>query len=166
MLCVVDVATGRRTEPELGATVATFEWAPDSKAIAVGGVLYGKPVNVLCIVSLPSGKTQTIDTLGVFSDYELAWSPDSRHLVVPRPTEVSHQEEVLAADLWIFDRAGHRCRLTNTPDFVESKPQWIDATRLQYERHRTHGDLYTEPEIVVVELTRPKAARGAIGGGS
>ena len=165
MLCIVDVATGRVAEPELGATAATFEWAPDSRSIAVGGVLYGKPVNVLCLVLMPSGKSLTIDTLDVFSDYELAWSPDSRHLVVPRPTKVSHQEEVLDADLWLFDMAGHRCRLTDTPNFVERKPQWIDAARLQYERQRIEGEPRGAPEIVVIELARQKAALDATGGG-
>ncbi len=139
MLCVVDVASGRTFEPDIGVAVMTFRWAPDGRAIAVNGVRYGRAVNALCLVNLPSGESRILDTLAVFSDYEFGWSPDSRTLAAVRPTDVSPDEEVARSELWLFDIAGRKCRIVGTREYIERNPRWIDTARLQFDRVSAGG---------------------------
>lgn len=94
--------------------------------------------SVLCWVRLPSGESRIVDTLNAFAGYEeLTWSPDSRALVATRVTETEHHGEVLASDIWLFEWDGQRCRLTDTKDFIESEPKWIDSTTILYSRRAT-----------------------------
>lgn len=166
LLCIVDVATARSFVPELNCLTMNFEWAPDGNTIAVGAVLYGQSTNVLCLVSLPSGTSRIVDTLSVFSDYQFAWSPDSRHLAVQRPTRVIDEEEPSAADLWIFDGSGRKCQLTHTPDYVESEPKWIDRDRLLCMRQLVQGSRRGQETLAVLELGRRRPANTTRSGGS
>lgn len=137
MLCVVDVKSGKRFEPDIGCLVDTYCWSPDGRSIAVGGTLYGKSVNVLAWVQVSTGATRMLDTLPVFAAYEdLTWSPNSHALVVTRASAVSAEEENTAADLWLFDSEGGRCILTSTPETVEEAPKWLDAGSILYSSHR------------------------------
>jgi dipeptidyl aminopeptidase/acylaminoacyl peptidase len=155
-LCIVDVKTGTAVEPDIGCLVDTYRWSPDGQSIAVGGTLYGRSVNVLCLVSLPGGTSHMLDTLPVFAAYEdLTWSPDSRALVVTRVTGVNAEEEDTAADLWLFDRARQRCALTDTPGVVENEPRWLDSTSLLYSFHSFKAGISGPTEQRVLLLKPP-----------
>jgi hypothetical protein len=153
VLSVVDVKTGEALEPNIGCLIDTYRWSPDGRSIAVGGTLEGKPVNVLCWVWLSTGTSRMLDTLPVFSAYEdLAWSPESRALVVARPTAVNAEEEDTAADLWLFDGEGRRCALTKTPGVVEESPRWLDGGNILYSFHRFSGGVAGPTELEVLLL--------------
>jgi dipeptidyl aminopeptidase/acylaminoacyl peptidase len=159
MLSVVDVKTGKALEPDIGCLIDTYRWSPDGRSIAVGGTLYGKSVNVLCLVRLPAGTSQMLDTLPVFSAYEdLAWSPDSRAIVVARATAVNAEEENTAADLWMFDVEGSRCPLTKTPDVIEEFPQWLNAESILYSFHSLKDGIAspTEKRVLLLKRLSPK----------
>jgi dipeptidyl aminopeptidase/acylaminoacyl peptidase len=159
MLSIVDLKTGKTFEPEIGCLVDTYRWSPDARSIAVGGTLYGKSVNVLCLVRLPAGTSRMLDTLPVFAAYEdLTWSPDSRALVVTRATAVNAEEENTAADLWLFDGEGRRCALTNTPDVIEESPQWINAESVLYSSHSLKEGMAspTEQRVLLLKRSLPK----------
>jgi Tol biopolymer transport system component len=153
MLCVVDVESGRKVEPEFGALVSKFRWSPDSKSIAVSGILYGRPACVLVWVSVPSGQARILDTLNVHTDYEFSWSPDSRLLAVSRPTALNTYEEVTSAELWLLDHLGRKCRLTSTND-PETAPAWIDSSRLSFERASWHRGEPDASSRMVLEFDR------------
>jgi Tol biopolymer transport system component len=158
-LCVVDVKTGKALEPEIGCLVDTYRWSPDGRSIAVGGTLYGKPVNVLCLVRLAAGTSQMLDTLPVFAAYEdLTWSPNSRALVVTRASAVNAEEETTAADLWLFDGEGRRCALTETPDLIEESPQWLDNASILYSFHSSKAGATrsTEQRVLLLKSATPK----------
>lgn len=127
VLCIVDVKTGKAIEPDIVSLAARYQWSPDGQSIAVTGTLPGRPVNVLSWVHLTTGESRMLDTLPVFGAYEnLAWSPNSRALVVSRISAVDALEEATAADLWIFDERGNRCALTTSQEFIEEHPNWIN----------------------------------------
>lgn len=158
-LCVVDVKTGKALEPDIGCLVDTYRWSPDGRSIAVGGTLYGKSVNVLCLVRLPGGTSQMLDTLPVFAAYEdLTWAPNSRAFVVTRASAVNAEEENTAADLWLFDLERRRCALTETPDAIEESPQWLDATSLLYSFHSSKAGVAgpTEQRVLLLKSSAPK----------
>lgn len=157
-LCVVDVKTGKTLEPDIGCLVDTYRWSPDGRSIAVGGTLYGKSVNVLCLVQIPAGTSQMLDTLPVFAAYEdLAWSPDSRALVVTRATAVNVEEENTEADLWLFN-GERRCALTETPDMIEESPQWLDTGSLLYSFHSLKAGVTgpTEQRVLLLKSSARK----------
>jgi hypothetical protein len=130
---VIDLQTGKRIEPDIGCLAAEMEWAPNGRAIAVGGRLYRRPVSVLCWVRIPEGDSRMLDTLPVFSRYrDFAWSPNSRSLVVTRVTAIDSEEMPTASDLWIFERDGLRCPLTETAGVMETRPRWVDSSRILY----------------------------------
>jgi len=158
-LCVVDVQTGKKVEPDIGCLVDTYRWSPDGRSIAVGGTLPGKSINVLCLVRLPAGTGQMLDTLPVFSAYEdLAWSPNSRALVVTRATAVDAEEENTAADLWLFDGEGRRCPLTETVGVVEESPRWLDNASILYSYHTLKASVTgpTEQRVLLLKSSAPK----------
>ena len=158
-LCIVDVKTGKAVEPDIGCLVDTYRWSPDGRSIAVGGTLPGKSVNVLCLVRLPAGTGQMLDTLPVFAAYEdLTWSPDSRALVVTRATSVNAEEENTAADLWLFDGEGRRCALTETVGVVEESPQWIDRGSILYSFHTLKAGVTgpTEQRVLLLKSSALK----------
>lgn len=166
LLCVVDVATGRSFVPDLQCLVMNYEWSPDGRSIAVGGVLPGSETNVLSLYNVRTRTSRLVDTLSVFSDYQFGWSPDSRYLAVQRPTRVVDEEEPSAADIWIFGASGTRCQLTDTPDYVESEPQWIGTDRLlvlrqPFQNNRRGGETPT-----VLELGRERSPPSTPSGGS
>lgn len=155
MLSIVDLKTGKTSDPDIGCMVDTYRWSPDGRSIAVGGTLYGKSVNVLCWISLPSGASRMLDTLPVFAAYEdLTWSPDSRALVVTRATAVNAEEENTAAELWLFDSEGRRCALTNTPDKIEESPRWLNGDSILYSSHRLKDGVSDPTEERVLLLKR------------
>lgn len=158
-LCVVDLKTGKAFEPDIGCQVDTYRWSPDGRSIAVGGTLPGKSVNVLCLVRLPGGASQMVDTLPVFSAYEdLAWSPNSRALVVTRTTAVNVEEENTAADLWLFDGDGRRCALTETAGVIEESPQWLDNASILYSFHTLKAGVSgpTEQRVLLLKSSVSK----------
>jgi hypothetical protein len=154
-LCVVDVRTGKRLDPDLGCLATEMEWSPDGSAIAIGGRLPRRPVSVLSWVSIPRGDSRMLDTLPVFAGYEeLAWSPDSRALIVTRVTATDHYEEPIASDLWIFEADGLRCPLTETSDVMETRPLWIDSNRILYMTTRGLSSAEQAAQLRVLAITR------------
>lgn len=162
-LCIVDVRTGKRLEPELGCMASEMVWAPDGRALAVGGRLYGKPVSVLCWVSLPEGNSRMLDTLPVFAAYkEFAWSPDSRALVVTRVTATDGHEEPVASDLWILEENGLRCPLTATADVMETEPHWLDPSRVLFRREDgSASEAASRLRVLTIQRQPRREARGA-----
>lgn len=141
-LVILDRKTGRRIEPVLGGCVSAYRrWSPDGRWLAVQSNLCKQSRSRLCLVSLPSGAVRWVDSLDVFAEYEVSWSPDSRHLAVIRPEAIDHRsEEPTVADLWIFtDQGRRRCPLLITPDYVERDPKWVTNNTLLIERHRRDG---------------------------
>jgi hypothetical protein len=129
-----------------------LKWAPNGKWVAVDGRAPASARSFLWVMSSETGQCRVLDTLGVFANYEFGWSPDSRWLVVSRPSELSSHEDITRADLWLFGLDGTRCRLVNTPREIERNPRWVDGHRIIY-RRETPG--FTEPpREVVIELHR------------
>jgi Tol biopolymer transport system component len=160
LLCIVDVATGKSFVPELGCLVMNYEWSPNGNTIAIGGVMYGQARNVLCLYSVASRSSRIVDTLQVFSDYQFGWSPDSRHLIVQRPSRVVGEQEPSAADLWLFDLRGGKCQLTQTAEYVESEPRWIDNRRALTTRRLVTGQDAQSEVVHVLELAHSRASGG------
>jgi dipeptidyl aminopeptidase/acylaminoacyl peptidase len=162
-LAVVDVTT--RTivlDPEIRASAGRMKWAPDGGAIAVAGVIYGRPRTMLYVVSVPDGATTPLDTLSVLGDYEFSWSPDGRWIAFSHATKLDHhQEYAVAADLWIADaRSGKKWPILETPEWVELNPLWITNQSIQVDRARSDGTQLGTQQRVVVELSTPKEGTG------
>ena len=83
---------------------------------------------VLLLCTLPAQAAVTrfgVDDLAKLVDLtEPVFSPDGR-AVVYTATSANLAEDKSQSDLWRVDYAsGQRTRLTNTPKFDESRPQW------------------------------------------
>ncbi len=143
VVLILDRKTGKTIEPALGGCVTSYQrWSPDSRWIAVQSTICKTPITRLMLVSLPSGKTYTVDTLAVFGQYEFSWSPQSTALAVIRPEAVDrHTEATTAADLWIVSiPGGARCRLSLTPTVVESEPEWVTDRTILVSHSSGSGD--------------------------
>ena len=86
-------------------------------------------------------------------DYQPAWSPDGRRIVVARGP-APPPDEPLSTDLWIIDlSSGREHQLTDSPDTSEGWPDWSpDGRRIAFE-----GDL-TEPGNNDVQTIRSDGA--------
>lgn len=155
-LTIVDVVTGNvLVEPEVGAGGgAEQKWSPDSRMIAVSGGIHASPRRLLYTVSVPEGRVAVLDTTDVLAGYNLSWSPDSRWLAFTRPTELDNMDEdPVAADLWIAEaETGKTWILLETPEWLESDPQWISNTTVQLTRAARQGGETGVQQTVVVEL--------------
>src|SRR5205814_1934358 len=69
--------------------------------IAVEGVERGTNHVVLNVYEVARGRRRRVATASAFGSFGLSWSPDSKFLAFTKPTEVSEDETVLAADLWV-----------------------------------------------------------------
>ena len=153
-LVIVEVRSGKVAEPEAGCNAVNYRWSPDSRSLAVAGV--GKrDVNTLFWIDVPSSRVTVLDTLPVFADYEdLGWSPDSRALAATCITASDHVGIVLASDIWLFAADGQRCQLTDTKDFVEGDPKWIDTGRILYSRRPPDENGLGDSEHRVLSVSR------------
>lgn len=150
-LVILDLQSRRQTQPALDGCASPYVWSPDAKWIAVMVTPCQTPQSRLALVAMPSGRVRWIDSLGVFSDYEFGWSPDSRHLAVVRPTAVdASTEDPTATELWIFSDGGrHRCPVTTPFGYVHHDPRWITNSAIQIDRVRRTGG----QERVVLQLS-------------
>jgi Tol biopolymer transport system component len=154
-LCVLDLARGDTLYPALGASAVKYRWSANSRFLAVEGTIYGRPTSALFLVDPISGGVRLIDSLDVFSDYELSWSPNSRAIAVVRPVELLATEDVAESELWMFNLVGHGCRLMSAGGAQNHYPQWIDDARLLFVREWRDG--LRSPQSLVLDM--PPAAR-------
>src|SRR6267378_328121 len=132
--CVIQMATGKVIKPTLDFMGTGFKWSPDGRWIAVDGRAPGGPMSYLWLMSSSTGACLVLDTLGVYSNYEFGWSPDSRLLVVSRPLSLSEEEDKTRSDLWLFDTSGRRSRLLGANGLAARNPRWVDARHIIYRR--------------------------------
>ncbi len=154
-LAIIELASRKRIYPHLKSSSITIKWSLDSKSLAVAGLSYDEPGSVLTSVSLPEGTVGVLDTVGIYADYEFAWSPDSKWIAVSRPTELFPQTgDISKADLWILSRSSDiKCKVLDTPGWVEGEPQWITDRTILLERISWRDLEAAEEETTVVELS-------------
>ena len=157
-LVLLDLQTGRQSEPTLDGCSTPYQWSPDAKWLAVIVTPCQSPESRLAVVSIPSGQVRWVDSLKVFSDYEFGWSPDSRHLAVVRPIAVDPEtEEPTASELWIFsDKGRRRCRLDTPPGYVHHEPRWISDGAILVDRLKQSGRNVVGQDRVVLEVSEDK----------
>jgi len=152
-LAVVDVATRAEIPVGIRASGTETKWSPDSRMIAVSGMLYTSPRYVLYAVSIPEGTVTVVDSLDEFASHEFSWSPDSRWIAFSRPTRADGHYGTTAADLWIADATtGESWCILRAPEWVESDPLWITNRSLQVNRVRWIDEGPNQEQRVVVEL--------------
>ena len=160
-LTIVDVDT--RTvliDPEVRASGETAKWSPDSRIVAVDGIIYARPLSMLYTISVPEGRVTVVDTVDVLAAHEFSWSPDGHWIAFSRPTAIDDFEEVTAADLWIADAKTGAARLVlETPDWVESNPLWITNRTIQVDRVHWDGTERGVEQRVVIELSKEESDR-------
>lgn len=149
-LTVVDVAAKRVVlESGVKANGTKSKWSPDSRSIVVSGVSRASSWVMLYTVAVPSGKTTVLDSVKVLMAHDISWSPDSRWIAFSRPTELDRYDNVAASDLWIADAlSGKTWLLLETPDWVESNPQWITNRSIQIDRRRPEDDMGEQTAVV------------------
>ena len=154
-LSVIEIASGKIMNPPLNSSTTAIKWSPDSKTLVGAGISYDGQGSVLYCVSFPEGAVSTLDTVRIYSDYEFAWSPDSKWIAVSRPTELFPLTgDISKADLWIVSRSQDiKCKVLDTPDWVEGEPRWITDRAILLERLSWRGTEAVKEETVVVELT-------------
>lgn len=138
-LCVLDAASGAVLEPPLPARVSSYRWSPNGEWIAAAGVMAGRPLCVLALVSAVDGSVRMLDTLAVFADHEFSWSADSRALAVVRPAAIGTGQETLRSELWIIGMDGAKGAIVQGEGIVLREPRWIDHERLSFVRTRARG---------------------------
>ena len=154
-LHIIGARSGNSLLPDVPCRVENYRWSPDSRSLAITALLPHSDMSALYWLQFPGGRVTLLDTLTVFSEYEdLTWSPDSRALVVTRVAAVEVEGEPTASDLWLFDSDGKRCQLTETSDFIEGEPKWIDRTHLLYVRRRSTAPDLGNPQRVVITVRR------------
>ena len=130
-LAVIDRRTRKRIVVEAQVAADEYRWSPDSRWIAVEGVERGTNHVVLSVYDLAHRRLRRIATTPALGSYGLSWSPDSKLLAFTKPTEVSEDETVLEADLWVAPTSNWRpCRVRATQDEVESQPEWLSDAAL------------------------------------
>jgi Tol biopolymer transport system component len=156
-LTIVDVATSKvLIEPKVVAGGgAEQKWSPDSRMVAASGGVHASPRRLLYTVSVPSGHVTVIDSLDVVADHSFSWSPDSKWIAFTKPSKLdSMDEDPVAADLWIAEvETGKAWVLLETPNWLESEPQWISNSAIQVARAASEGGDLGVRQIVVVELS-------------
>ncbi len=147
-LCLVDVASGRVTEPDLDLQVASMRWSPDSRHLAVSGARSSRDAVVLAVVDVDGDAPRIMDSLGVVADHEASWSPDGSTLAVVRPTALAVGQEIVESQLWLIALDGRRCPIVRAPGRVVREPGWVDARRVRFVQHAGHE----RPEAAVARL--------------
>jgi Tol biopolymer transport system component len=125
-----------------------YRWSPDAKYLAVSATLEGGAASVLYIVDTRTGQHRALDTLQVYSDYDVGWSPDSRMLAASRPTRLADTEEVIEAEIWIYDLNGRRIRVAPAAGRANVSPRWVDNRRLLFTQEQSETQ---SRESLVVE---------------
>lgn len=148
---VVTPSPLRVVSPRSNLMGTGLKWSPDGKWLAVDGRVGSQPVSFLWVMSSETGVCRVLDSLSVFANYEFGWSPDSKTLVVSRPSALSSHEDVARADLWLVGiDDGKHCRLTSTPRVIERDPMWIDRTHIIYRRETTGFTEAPREEVITV----------------
>ncbi len=147
---VVTPSQRRVVEPRAGFMGTALKWSPDGRWLAVDGRDPAASKSFLWIMSSKTGACRILDSLSVFCSYEFGWSPDSKRLVVSRPSALSSHEDIVRADLWLVGIDGRRCRLTRTPRVIERDPMWIDQKRILYRRETTGFTEAPREEVITM----------------
>lgn len=155
-LCLVDVASGRVTEPALDLQVSSMRWSPDSRHIAVSGARSARDVVVLAVVAADDGEARIVDSLGVYADHEFSWSPDGATLAVARPTGLVVGQEIVESQLWLVALDGRRCPIVRAPGQVVREPRWVDARRVRFVQHS--GRVRPEAAVARLAVVEPRGA--------
>ena len=156
-LTVVDVASKTVVaDPDVRASGTKAKWSPDSRRIAVSGVIHATPRSLLYAVSIPDGKVSILDSLDVLASHDFSWSPDGRWLAFTKPTKLDEMgEDPIAADLWIAEvKTGRTWPLLETPEWLEANPQWITDQTVHVTRSARQGSEPGIEQTVVVEIRR------------
>jgi hypothetical protein len=153
-LSVFDIDTRRVIAEARLASGNNAKWSPDSRMVLVDGVSYGGDGKILLYrMTVPEGDIAVIDTLGVPTNYEFSWSPDSRWIAFSRPTRMIHEGDATASDLWIADaERGDAWPLRITPDRVQSDPLWISNQLIQVREVVWDEEHQTTERLVVIEV--------------
>lgn len=140
-LCIITLDRADTLYPLPHANAVRYRWSPDAKYLAVSATLEGGAASVLYLVDARTGQHHALDTLQVYSDYDVGWSPDSRMLAASRPTQLADTEEVIEAEIWIYDLKGRRVRAASAAGRANVAPRWVDSRRLLFTREQseTHG---------------------------
>jgi Tol biopolymer transport system component len=132
---------------ERGFDVAAA-WSPDGRRIVFTSArsmppgFQGSqlPYSELWVMNADGSNVQRITSNVGLVDFEAAWSPDGRRIVVPRGPSTPPPPGYLTqpTDLWIIDLvSGREQQLTNSPSTWEGWPHWSpDGRRIAFE-----GDL-------------------------
>jgi len=150
-LCIVGLDEPDTLYPLLNANAVRYRWSPDARYLAVSGTLEGGAASVLYLVDTHSGQSRALDTLQVYSEYEMAWSPDSHLLAVSRPIRLAPSEDVNEAEIWVYDIAGQRARVNTSGGRPNRDPRWIDNTRLMFTKEERDSE--SRSESLVVDVT-------------
>jgi dipeptidyl aminopeptidase/acylaminoacyl peptidase len=148
-LCIVSLGRADTLYPLPHANAVRYRWSPDAKYLAVSATLPGGTASVLYLVDTRTGQYRAVDTLQVYSDYDLGWSPDSRMVAASRPTRLANMEEIAEAEIWIYDLAGQRLQVVSAQGRANLAPRWVDARRLLFTREDPNA---RGRETFVVEL--------------
>lgn len=149
-LCIVAIGKPDTLYPLPTVNAVRYRWSPDAKYLAVSATLAGGAASVLYLVDAQTGRSQALDTLQVYSEYDLSWSPDSRMVAASRPTRLADTEEVLEAEIWIYDLNGRRVRAVPAEGRANVAPGWVDNHRLLFTREQK--DPQGQRETWIVEL--------------
>lgn len=150
-LCVISLGRADTLYPLPHANAVRYRWSPDAKHLAVSATLEGGAASVLYLVDARTGQHRALDTLQVYSDYDVGWSPDSRMLAASRPTQLADSEEVVEAEIWIYELDGRRVRAVPAGSRANVAPRWVDNRRLLFTREQSETQ---ERESLVIEAVR------------
>jgi Tol biopolymer transport system component len=134
------------------------EYSPDGRRIAFtsarsmppGFPDYPLPYSELYVMNADGSNVRRITSNVGLIDFEPAWSPDGRRIVVARGSSAPPPPDQLTqpTDLWIIDLASGRERqLTDSPATWEGWPHWSpDGRRIAFEGDPAepgNNDVYT-----------------------
>lgn len=150
-LSLISIGRADTLYPLPHANAVRYRWSPDARHLAVSATLEGGAASALYLVDARGGQHRALDTLQVYSDYDVGWSPDSRMLAASRPTQLADTEEVLEAEVWIYDLSGRRVLAVPAAGRANVAPRWVDNDRLLFTREQSDAH---PRESLVVELAR------------
>ena len=153
-LCIVSLGKPDTLYPLPGTNAVRYRWSPDARYLAVNGTLEGGVASVLYLVDTSTGQASALDTLPVYSNYDIGWSPDSRTFAVSRPIRLAEMEDVLESELWVFDVAGRHARVVPADGRAHHTPRWVDGKRLLFRRE---SPTTRAGETLVVDIQYAKA---------
>lgn len=133
-LCIIAPGKADTSYPLPQANAVRYRWAPDARRIAVNGTLEGGSASILYVVDTKTGVVTTLDTMSVYSEYEMDWSPDSKVLAASRPVRIAGMDDVTESEIWVFDLEGRRSRVVSGNGCVNGPPRWVDNRRLLFTR--------------------------------